>query len=94
MTLFKGLMLPDFHQAGNVNAFLTTSSGTPSSFPNNLLQYQSEVSVKSRVGWIHTKWNISNFSDFSIMDLHVKLNFVKSYKTAGLIFRKKGFKED
>jgi len=35
-----------------------------------------------------------NFSDLSIMDLHVKLNFVNSYKTAGLIFRKEGFKED
>ena len=57
--------------------------------------YQSEVSVKSRVCWIRTKWNISsNFSDLSIMDLHVKLNFVNSYKTAGLIFRKEGFKED
>ena len=39
---------------------------------NNLLQYQSEVSVKSRVCWIRTKWNISsNFSDLSIMELHV-----------------------
>ena len=59
--------------------------------------YQSEVSVKSRVCWIRTKWNISsNFYDLSIMDLHlhVKLNFVNFYKTTGLIFRKEGFKED
>ena len=79
-----------FHQAGNVNAFLTTNSGTPSSFPNNLLQYQTEVSVKSRRMAVTS--NCVNENEF-FFQLEPREK-TRTYPIPCLIFRKEGFKED